>query len=138
LSAGPRAEHGASSRGRTAGVASPRARDVGIDAQDPLGVVFAALADPTRRWMVQQLLREDMTTVPALTGALPITRQAVAKHLVALEGAGLIERVQARGREVPYRLRPGALGPAAAWMRQAETAWEGRLGRLKGALEGAG
>src|ERR671939_332874 len=47
----------------------------------PVGPVFAALADPTRRWIVETLTREGRTSVPALTGALPITRQAVAKHL---------------------------------------------------------
>ena len=48
---------------------------------DDLGHVFAALADPTRRWMVEALLRDGTTSVPALSAALPITRQAVAKHL---------------------------------------------------------
>jgi ArsR family transcriptional regulator, cadmium/lead-responsive transcriptional repressor len=105
---------------------------------DEIGPVFAALADPTRRFVVQQLLREGSTTVPALTAALPITRQAVAKHLAALDDAGLVERAPAAGREVRYRLSEDALTPAAAWMRDAEIAWERRLGRLKGAVERRG
>jgi predicted ArsR family transcriptional regulator len=105
---------------------------------DDLGHVFAALADPTRRWMLESLLRDGTTTVPELTAALPITRQAVAKHLSTLDGAGLIERAPATGREISYRLRDGALAPATAWLRQAEVAWEDRLVRLKDAVEGGG
>jgi len=104
-------------------------------APDGLGTVFAALADPTRRLMVSELLREGSTSVPALSAVLPITRQAVAKHLSALDHAGLVERAPARGREVRYRLRPGALTPATQWLREAEEAWEGRLARLKDAVE---
>ncbi len=102
---------------------------------DPVGPVFAALADPTRRLMVEQLLREDTTSVPALSAVLPITRQAVAKHLAALDHAGLVERAPARGREVRYRLRAGALEQASQWMAGAEAAWERRLGRLKSVVE---
>ncbi len=102
---------------------------------DELGQVFAALADPTRRTMIESLLREGTTSVPRLTAELPITRQAVAKHLATLDHAGLIERAPAPGREVRYRLRDGALVSAGAWLSQAEAAWEGRLARLKGAVE---
>lgn len=103
---------------------------------DSVGVVFAALADPTRRLIVEELLSEHTTTVPALSAVLPITRQAVAKHLNTLDHAGLVERAPAGGREVRYRLRAGALDPAAMWLRQAQDAWDGRLVRLKDALEG--
>jgi len=103
---------------------------------DAVGQVFAALADPTRRRMVDRLLEEGTTSVPALTAALPISRQAVAKHLATLDGAGLVERVPGSGgREVRYRLADGALDPAAAWIRDAERAWDARLARLKRAVE---
>ncbi|MGD9570789.1 MAG: ArsR/SmtB family transcription factor [Thermoleophilia bacterium] len=102
---------------------------------DPLGAVLGALADPTRRGMVETLLRDGVTTVPALTGDLPITRQAVAKHLATLGEAGLVERVDGPGREVRYRLRPGALEPAADWMGRTASAWDARLDRLKRAVE---
>jgi DNA-binding transcriptional ArsR family regulator len=102
---------------------------------DHVGRVFAALADPTRRRMVETLLRDRTTSVPALSASLPITRQAVAKHLSALDAAGLVERAPADGREVRYRLRTGALDQANAWMREAESAWDGRLARLKDAVE---
>ena len=85
--------------------------------------------------MLQALLRDRTTTVPALTATLPISRQAVAKHISTLDGAGLIERGPASGREVSYRLRSGALGSAAAWIRDAESAWDERLARLKDVVE---
>jgi DNA-binding transcriptional ArsR family regulator len=105
---------------------------------DQLGLVFAALADPTRRQMVDTLLRDGSTSVPALTGEFPITRQAIAKHIAALDHAGLIERwvsESGSGREVQYRLRADALKPAAAWMREADEAWAHRLDRLKESVE---
>lgn len=102
---------------------------------DPIGPVFAALADPTRRHVVETLVREGSTSVPALSAALPITRQAIAKHLAALGEAGLIERApEGAGREVRYRLRPGALGPASTWLDETAAAWDDRLGRLKQAV----
>jgi predicted ArsR family transcriptional regulator len=87
--------------------------------------------------MVESLLRDGTATVPDLTAALPITRQAVAKHLATLDGAGVIERAPASGREVSYRLRAGALASASTWIRDAEAAWGDRLGRLKDAVEGS-
>jgi DNA-binding transcriptional ArsR family regulator len=104
---------------------------------DDVGAVFAALADPTRRYMVEHLLREGSTSVPTLTSVLPITRQAVAKHLATLGEAGIVEREGGHGvgGEVRYRLHDGALDPAAAWLRDAEAAWQDRLGRLKDDLE---
>jgi DNA-binding transcriptional ArsR family regulator len=102
--------------------------------EDP-GRVFAALADPTRRWILQTLLRDGSTSVPELTSGLSISRQAVAKHIAALDEAGLLERAPGVGREVRYRLRPGALAAASAWLRETEAAWDARLGRLKQAVE---
>jgi ArsR family transcriptional regulator, cadmium/lead-responsive transcriptional repressor len=101
---------------------------------DP-GPVFAALADPTRRRIVETFLREGSASAPALTSTLPITRQAVAKHLATLSAAGLIERAPGRGREVHYRLRKGALDPATTWLRETDAAWGRRLPRLKRAVE---
>jgi DNA-binding transcriptional ArsR family regulator len=103
--------------------------------QDRVGTVFAALADGTRREMVEALLRDGTTSVPALTAALPISRQAIAKHLAALDHAGLVERAPGMGREVRYRLRAGALEQAGAWLTRAQAGWDVRLGRLKHAVE---
>ncbi|HZO35980.1 MAG TPA: metalloregulator ArsR/SmtB family transcription factor [Solirubrobacteraceae bacterium] len=105
--------------------------------RDDVGSVFAALADPTRRGMVETLLQAGTTSVPELASALPMTRQAVAKHLAALDEAGLVERAADAGRVVRYRLRPGALTPASSWLRTTEQAWDGRLERLKRSTEGA-
>ena len=103
---------------------------------DAIGPVFAALADPTRRHVVETLVREGSTSVPALNSALPISRQAIAKHLAALGDAGLIERApNGAGREVRYRLRPGALAPASTWLDETAAAWDERLGRLKRTVE---
>ena len=102
---------------------------------DAIGPVFAALADPTRRHVVETLLREGSTSVPALTSSLPITRQAVAKHLAALDEAGLVERAPGAGREVRYRLRPGAVTPASSWLGEVAEAWDRRLVRLRDAVE---
>lgn len=85
--------------------------------------------------MVETLLRDGSTSVPALSSSLPITRQAVAKHLATLDHAGLVERSPGTGRAVRYRLREGALLSAAEWVREAESAWDGRLARLKQAVE---
>jgi DNA-binding transcriptional ArsR family regulator len=106
--------------------------------EDAVGPVFAALADPTRRLMIQALLRDGTTSVPHLSAELPITRQAIAKHLATLDDAGLVERAPATGREVRYRLREGALESANAWLAGTERAWERRLARLKGAVERSG
>ena len=82
-------------------------------------------------------MRDGSTSVPALTAALPITRQAIAKHLAALGDAGLIERApDGAGREVRYRLRPAALRPASAWLDETAAAWDDRLMRLKRSVEG--
>ena len=102
---------------------------------DQLGLVFAALSDPTRRQVLQTLLRDGSTSVPTLTAELPMTRQAVAKHIATLDQAGLIERTPGSGREVRYQLRPRALKPAAAWLQEADVAWDQRLARLKRTIE---
>jgi DNA-binding transcriptional ArsR family regulator len=114
----------------------PTARRAGTGPGEDVGEIFAALADPTRRLMLQELLRAGTTSVPALSAVLPITRQAVAKHLTTLDHAGLVERAPAAGREVRYQLRSGALTPAARWLNEAQQAWDERLGRLKDSLAG--
>ncbi len=97
--------------------------------------IFGALSDPTRRAMLETLMAQGSTSVPALSAQLPISRQAVAKHVQVLDEAGLIERAEITGREVHYRLAPRALTPAVDWMGHADAAWSGRLDRLKRAAE---
>jgi len=70
---------------------------------DPLGQVFSALADANRRHVIDYLAEHGTATATELTGELPMTRQAVAKHLATLSDAGLVESERA-GRETRYRL----------------------------------
>ena len=91
--------------------------------------VFAALADPTRREVLRSLSERPELTASRLAGELPITRQAVAKHLAALHRAGLVEPHRA-GRETHYRLTPAPLADAMAWMADVGASWDRRLARL--------
>lgn len=100
------------------------------------GAVFAALADPTRRQVVRELARRPTATASALARQLPVTRQAVAKHLAALAAAGLVTATRA-GRETRYRLTPDPLDDAIAWMAEVGGAWDERLARLRRHVAGA-
>ena len=96
---------------------------------DPAGSVFAALSDPTRRDVVRRLA-DGSATATELAADLPITRQAVAKHLTALAEAGLV-RAERRGREVRYLLTPGPLGSAVSWIADLDSTWTERLTALR-------
>jgi len=97
---------------------------------DRLDAVFFALADGTRRTVVRRLLARDTVTATQLAGDLPITRQAVAKHLAALTDAGLVQR-RREGRETRYELTPEPLDEAAKWLEAVGDEWDGRLDRLR-------
>ena len=99
-------------------------------AADRAGPVFAALADPTRRLVVGYLAEHGDATATELAGVLPVTRQAVSKHLTALGAAGLVERRKA-GREARYRLTPAPLAEAASWIAEVGGAWDDRLAKLR-------
>ena len=101
--------------------------------QNPDQSIFRALADPTRREILQ-LLSLDECSIGQLTQAFPMTRAAVKKHLTILEEGRLIE-VEARGRERINRLRPNGLRPVLDWMDQLDLAWDDRLTALKSAIE---
>ncbi len=98
-------------------------------ADDDVGAVFAALADPTRREVVRSLAQRPGLTASHLAGELPMTRQAVAKHLSALSGAGLVQ-ARREGRETRYTLTPAPLAGAIEWMTDVGAAWDDRLARL--------
>ena len=91
--------------------------------------VFQALADPTRRELLRRLSKASETATE-LSDRLPITRQAVAKHLAALHEAGLVS-AERSGREVRYRITPGPMADAAEWMGDVGAQWDRRLENLK-------
>jgi DNA-binding transcriptional ArsR family regulator len=101
-------------------------------ADDPVGAVFAALADSTRRDVVS-CLSAGPATPTQLASRLPVTRQAVAKHLTTLQSAGLVE-VTREGREAHYRLTPAPLTDAMSWMAQVGAEWDQRLDALRSIL----
>jgi len=92
-------------------------------------LVFAALADPTRRLLVDALAREPALSASRLAGELPISRQAVAKHLATLDRAGLVD-ARREGRETRYRLTPEPMEEAMRWMAAAGARWDAGLDRL--------
>lgn len=98
-----------------------------------LDAVFAALGDPTRRQLVESLARRPQSAT-ALAADLPITRQAVAKHLASLRAARLV-RSERVGRENRYTLDPEPLGEAARWIAQVGGEWDERLEALRVLLE---
>jgi DNA-binding transcriptional ArsR family regulator len=94
------------------------------------GAVFAALADPTRRHLVAMLAEQGGATATGLAAELPISRQAVAKHLATLGRAGLVSESR-RGREHRFELDPRPLTDAAAWLTTVGAEWDSRLADLK-------
>ena len=91
--------------------------------------VFFALADPTRREVLRSVARRPELTASRLAGELPMTRQAVTKHLAALDRAGLVES-RREGRETRYTLTPAPLADAMRWMDEVGAQWDDRLARL--------
>jgi DNA-binding transcriptional ArsR family regulator len=96
---------------------------------DP-GPVFAALADPNRRLLLDLLAARGAATATELAHELPVSRQAVSKHLATLGGAGLVTRARS-GREARYRVQPEPLLEAAAWMAETGARWDARLAELE-------
>ena len=94
-----------------------------------VGAVFAALADPTRRAVVRSLAARPGLTASHLAGELPMSRQAVAKHVGTLSGAGLVQ-ARREGRETRYTLTPAPLTGAMEWMADVGAQWDARLARL--------
>jgi DNA-binding transcriptional ArsR family regulator len=92
--------------------------------------LWAAVADPTRRRLLELLLAQGEATATTLADGLPVTRQAVSKHLAVLDRAGLVEK-RRHGREVRYAVRPDRLDTATQWMTQVATEWDARLATIK-------
>jgi predicted ArsR family transcriptional regulator len=101
------------------------------------GDPFAALADPTRRHILELLVRDGPTTATALAGELDISRQAVARHLQLLAGAG-VARFERIGRETRFEARLDGFDRVRDWIARVEHGWTDRLSRLAASLEEAG
>ncbi|HEY2603709.1 MAG TPA: metalloregulator ArsR/SmtB family transcription factor [Thermoleophilaceae bacterium] len=94
----------------------------------PLDRVFQALADPSRRVMVERLSRGP-ASVSELAEPLPMSLQAVVQHLQVLEASGLVHTAKA-GRVRTCRIEPAVLRSAEQWISERRTSWEERLDRL--------
>jgi DNA-binding transcriptional ArsR family regulator len=96
--------------------------------------VFEAVADPTRRQLLERLRTEGPLPLGDLAEGLPISRQAVTKHLDRLRRAGLL-RVERRGRESIHELTPEPIREVADFLAPYAAAWDERLARLAAHLE---
>jgi DNA-binding transcriptional ArsR family regulator len=91
--------------------------------------VFEALSDLTRRRLIERLSTFGPVTITSLSRELPISRQAVTKHLDTLYDAGLVEW-ERRGRERIVTFRPAPLSEASDWIAAIEARWDRRLAAL--------
>ncbi|MEV0495709.1 ArsR/SmtB family transcription factor [Streptomyces atratus] len=107
-------------------------RDVGEEVDS----VLVALADPTRRQLLDLLAAQGEVTATRLAERLPVSRQAVVKHLVVLDAAGLVSGRRV-GREVRYAVRSAALDATARWMAALAADWDRRLADIKRVAEAA-
>jgi len=95
-----------------------------------IGEVLAALADPTRRRVLDTLAAHGEATATVVAAELPVSRQAVVKHFAILDRAGLVTSHR-QGREVRYAVRPERLDTAARWISELAAEWDARLARIK-------
>jgi DNA-binding transcriptional ArsR family regulator len=98
--------------------------------------VFIALADPTRRTILAALASAGPATATDLAGRLPITRQAIAKHLTLLTDAGLVTAEPGERRRVRYRLQSAPMQVAQQFLAALAHDWDGRLDALRDHLDG--
>ncbi len=92
--------------------------------------LWSAIGDPTRRTMLDLLLADGPGTATSLSGQLPVTRQAVAKHLAVLDRVGLVHAEPA-GRERRYQVDEAQLARAVAQLSAVGSTWDARLRRIK-------
>lgn len=92
--------------------------------------LLAALADPTRRAVFERLNSKGPASASALASELPVSRQAIAKHLSMLDSVGLVDRSE-QGRQVVYSARLAPLRDVTSWLESVGSEWDARLERLK-------
>lgn len=95
--------------------------------------VFQAIADPTRRQLLQLLVEQEMS-VTTLSGHFPMSRTAVSKHLRVLSEAGLVKE-QKVGRETRYSMQPEPLMELKDWLSYYERFWDNKMQALKRFVE---
>lgn len=93
-------------------------------------LVFEALADPTRRRVLELISERGEASASSLARELPVTRQAIAKHIELLARAGLIDSRRS-GRELLFRPTPEPMSEAMRWMSAVGSRWDSRLARLE-------
>jgi ArsR family transcriptional regulator, cadmium/lead-responsive transcriptional repressor len=98
--------------------------------------LWSAIGDPSRRQVLDLLVSNGAVSASWLAGRVPFSRQAVSKHLVVLERAGLIRR-RKQGREVLYQVEADRLDQAARAMADLAAQWDRRLGMIKRLAEAA-
>jgi DNA-binding transcriptional ArsR family regulator len=129
---GPRADAAPGTDGAPGADGAPGPEVPGVEQ------VLIAVADPIRRRILGLLAAEGAGTATRLATELPVSRQAVMKHLVMLDRAGLVS-VRRHGREMRYRLQPEPLDGTAAWLAGLAAEWERRLAAIRSSAEaGAG
>ena len=99
-------------------------------------VLWSAIADPSRRRVLDLLVSNGEVSASWLAGQVPFSRQAVSKHLAVLERAGLVSG-RKQGREVVYQVHAGRLDEAARAMAEAAARWDQRLAAIKRLAEAA-
>ncbi len=92
--------------------------------------LLAALADPTRRAVFERLNSKGPASASTLASELPISRQAIAKHLGTLDSVGLVDRSE-QGRQVIYSARVAPLADVASWLESVGDEWDDRIERLR-------
>jgi DNA-binding transcriptional ArsR family regulator len=113
----------------------PEAGSPGPPASGRSDLVFAALADPTRRRILDELSRAGPRSATDLAPGYAMSRQAVVKHLATLADAGLLA-AERHGREVRYRLLPDPLADATEWLAEVSSRWDRRISALAHHLDG--
>ena len=103
---------------------------------EPDDQLWSAIAEPSRRRVLDLLVSDGEATASVLADQVPFTRQAVSKHLVVLEEAGLVSR-RKQGRDVLFRVESGRLDQATRAMSDLAMRWDRRLGSIKALAEAA-
>jgi DNA-binding transcriptional ArsR family regulator len=100
------------------------------------GDVLSAIADPTRRDLLERISAHGRATATTLADELPISRQAVVQHLAVLDAVGLV-RGKREGRERRFEVRPERLTETARWLEGLAQQWDARLAEIKRLAEAA-